>query len=201
MFIFSHSYSLLTPKISIYGNFPSKNTIFCLTEITQFYIIVKRKLYNSNKSYQSKALNYFHLFIAAITAIYFAASFFMEPTVVNPEMLKAQKYSRYFLLLCIVIDLLLAVYIKVAEFKPILFFQSLSAMLLLSAHLAFIYSYFAFDNGAITSQSSIDIGIILLIVSALLHLANFWHPKEVHVDSYKIDVDDSLFEMRNYDDE
>ncbi len=150
-------------------------------------------MYNRELPYYSKALNYFYIFIGAISAIYFVASFFMSNNQAAPDMLLMQRYNRYFMMLCIVIDILLAIYVRVSQLKPVLFLQSLSAMLLFAAHIFFVYGCFVFTNGIISSASAVDFGLILLVFSCLLHLSNLWKPKTIEKIK-PINVSDSIFD-------
>jgi hypothetical protein len=74
-------------------------------------------------------------------------------------------------------------------------------MLLFSAHLFFIYANFALNESMISLQSTINIGIILLLISGVLHLVNFWKPVTLIISKSELDVDERIFDKYTFNED
>ncbi len=159
-------------------------------------------MYNRSQ-HKTKAIGYLHLFLAALSIIYLIVSLFVPSESLTNEQIIQQKYSRYALLFCIVVDIIIGTYIQTVKDKMLLFFQALATMLLFSAHIFFVYAYFTVNGtGLIDTETALDIAMIFIVITALLHAINLWPTSHDEDNSKnKINVSDDLFEDINIYDE
>jgi hypothetical protein len=153
-------------------------------------------VYNRNP-YKTKAIGYLHLSLAVLSTVYLLMSLFVPIENLTPTQIIQQKYSRYALLFCIVVDIIIGTYINTEQNKVFLFFQALASMILFTAHIFFVYAYFTADGlGVIDIEVSLDIAMIFVVIATALHAINLLpQTDDDEENDYKIKVSDDLFDF------
>jgi magnesium-transporting ATPase (P-type) len=126
---------------------------------------------HSSPRKSSRLLGYSYLFLAVLGIFYFVMSYYIPAPTTDKAILADLKNAQLMMLAFVLMELILAAYVRTAINLIVLFAQSLATMLILCGHIFVSVGYFSgVHTATFNAGLAVYISVILLAVAVLLHL-------------------------------